>query len=317
MDTGMSSPAPLPGLRRLFESSFSRLSAEAESLVAEAQEHSRRKFADQLNQAVRRVCQSGGLAELARTLVDAAAGFATGAALFRIENDAAQAGQVRGVPDDVAAQFADLEIPLSAAPALAGAVGTRDPVIAAAAPSEVSERLVTLLGHSGETRAFVYPILLRAQVPAVLYAWGKVESPALEILAQVGASAWAELSRPVEAPFVQIAPATKAAAPEEPPSAWDRLSPQEQQIHLRAQRFARVRVADIRLHEADAVRAGRSRADIYGVLRETIDAGRETFRKTFFVPCPSMVDYLHLELVRTLANNDAELLGKDYPGPMV
>jgi hypothetical protein len=30
-----------------------------------------------------------------------------------------------------------------------------------------------------------------------------------------------------------------------------------------------------------------------------------------------MVDYLHLELIRTLANDDAELLGKDYPGPMV
>jgi hypothetical protein len=30
-----------------------------------------------------------------------------------------------------------------------------------------------------------------------------------------------------------------------------------------------------------------------------------------------MVDYLHLELVRTLANDDAEALGKDYPGPMV
>jgi hypothetical protein len=29
------------------------------------------------------------------------------------------------------------------------------------------------------------------------------------------------------------------------------------------------------------------------------------------------VDYLHLELVRTLANDDVELLGQDYPGPMV
>ena len=30
-----------------------------------------------------------------------------------------------------------------------------------------------------------------------------------------------------------------------------------------------------------------------------------------------MVDYLHLELMRTLANDDADLLGKEYPGPMV
>ena len=30
-----------------------------------------------------------------------------------------------------------------------------------------------------------------------------------------------------------------------------------------------------------------------------------------------MVDYLHLELLRTLANDDADLLGSEYPGPMV
>jgi hypothetical protein len=29
-----------------------------------------------------------------------------------------------------------------------------------------------------------------------------------------------------------------------------------------------------------------------------------------------MVDYIHVELLRTLANDDAELLGEDYPGPM-
>jgi hypothetical protein len=30
-----------------------------------------------------------------------------------------------------------------------------------------------------------------------------------------------------------------------------------------------------------------------------------------------MVDYLHLELVQTLANDDPDLLGNNYPGPMV
>ena len=32
---------------------------------------------------------------------------------------------------------------------------------------------------------------------------------------------------------------------------------------------------------------------------------------------PTMVDYLHLELVRSLANDDAILLGPNYPGPLV
>jgi hypothetical protein len=30
-----------------------------------------------------------------------------------------------------------------------------------------------------------------------------------------------------------------------------------------------------------------------------------------------MVDYLHLELTRTLANEDPDLLGSTYPGPLV
>jgi hypothetical protein len=30
-----------------------------------------------------------------------------------------------------------------------------------------------------------------------------------------------------------------------------------------------------------------------------------------------MVDYLHLEMVRSLADDDAILLGPSYPGPLV
>jgi hypothetical protein len=92
---------------------------------------------------------------------------------------------------------------------------------------------------------------------------------------------------------------------------------EEQRVHLRAQRFARVEAAAMRLQEGTAVQAGRLRRNLYEALRGRIDAARELFRKDFFANCPSMVDYLHLELVHTLANDDAELLGKDYPGPMV
>jgi hypothetical protein len=73
----------------------------------------------------------------------------------------------------------------------------------------------------------------------------------------------------------------------------------------------------MRLEEAAAVREGRSRANLYEELRGSIDAARELFHRDFFAACPSMVDYLHLELVQTLANGDAKLLGRDYPGPMV
>jgi hypothetical protein len=90
-----------------------------------------------------------------------------------------------------------------------------------------------------------------------------------------------------------------------------------QAAHLRASRFARVQVAEMRLYKANAVREGRARKDLYTALREDIDDAREAFRLNFVAGRDSMADYLHLELVRTLANDDPLLLGPGYPGPLV
>jgi hypothetical protein len=86
---------------------------------------------------------------------------------------------------------------------------------------------------------------------------------------------------------------------------------------LRAQRFARVQVAEMRLFHAEVVQVGRSRRNLYEALRQPIEDARQAFRARFFTGCPSMVDYLHLELTRTLANDDPDLLGSTYPGPLV
>jgi hypothetical protein len=91
----------------------------------------------------------------------------------------------------------------------------------------------------------------------------------------------------------------------------------EQQLHLRAQRFARVQAAEMRLYHAELVQTGRTHRNIYERLRQPIDSARESFRAQFFANCPTMVDYLHLELTRSLANDDTDLLGSSYPGPLV
>ena len=52
------------------------------------------------------------------------------------------------------------------------------------------------------------------------------------------------------------------------------------------------------------------------MLKEEIEAGREAFRREFIESCPSMVDYFHLELQRTLAKGNTRALGSDYPGPL-
>jgi len=298
----------------MLEGQLSQLSAEVERLFDEARGRARRELADQLNQSVRRIRHAGSLDELATTLLDAAAAFATGAALFRIAGTVAKGEKIRAVSAEAAAAFLSLEIPLSSAPALAGAVESRDPVIAVTSAAEVSADLVSLACHPADGRAYIYPLVVKARVPVLLYCWGAAQGAALEMLAQVAAAVWDSLTVPEAPPeLVTIAPAPVSA----PVSAWDALSPDDQAIHLRAQRFARVQVAEMRLHEAAAVQSGRTQRDLYAALRARIDGARITFRQLYFAPCSNMVDYLHVEMVRTLAHDDAELLGKNYPGPLL
>jgi hypothetical protein len=140
-----------------------------------------------------------------------------------------------------------------------------------------------------------------------------VQAAAVELLSQVAGGEFdrllraATLTLPVGG-LVNIAPADDT---------WENLPAREQALHLRAQRFARVRVAEWRLHDGAAVRTGRERSDLYGALGPQIEEARDHFRREFLEPCPSMVDYLHREMVHTLAKDDAQLLGKDYPGPLL
>ena len=86
--------------------------------------------------------------------------------------------------------------------------------------------------------------------------------------------------------------------------------------HSRALRFARVKVAEIQLYQASQVKSGRAARDLYGALGPHIDAARKAFRDRFLIPLNGVPDYLHQELVKTLANEDAVLLGPSYPGPL-
>jgi hypothetical protein len=145
-----------------------------------------------------------------------------------------------------------------------------------------------------------------------------------QVAAAVWSDVWSEIApSPAPVELVRIAPAPAVAtlaevaapAPRKVAS-WEDLPAGEQQIHLRAQRFARVQAAEMRLREADAVQAGRAQKNLYETLRQQIDGARTAFRKAYFATCRSMVDYLHLELVKTLANDDVELMGQGYPGPL-
>jgi hypothetical protein len=292
------------GPRQVLEEHLPKISDELDSLLEETRDAARRELAEQLNQAVRRLRIAPDPDEVCATLAGAAARFATGSALFRINGEMAVSDRI--------------ELPLASAPAFAAAIESRDPLVAAATANEVSAALVAMFAHTAATRVTIFPVEAKDAVAALLYCWGTVQAPAIELLTQAASAVWNAIpepmpdSRPTEQ-LVSIASAPASSAR----SGWDAIPPAEQQIHLRAQRFARVQASEMRLYHADLVQNGRIHRNLYEVLRQPIDTARAAFHGQFFTACPSMVDYLHLELTRTLANDDTDLLGSSYPGPLV
>jgi hypothetical protein len=277
-------------------------------------ETSRRELIQMLNQVTRRLRNFEDERQWSQTLVDATRGFASRAVVLLVRDGKLHLEAGRNFD---AAGPAD-PVPLDAAPAFAAAIETRDTLIALRMRSELSPALADYLGE-GPEKCCLIPVVARQDVQAVLYADGpEIDVEALELLT---ATAGAVLDSHPAAP-VRVGSAdglVNIGGPTQKPEilSWFSLSREDKELHLRAQRLARVQVAEIRLFQSEKVKKGRTAHDLYTSLQEEIHAAREAFRGEFLNASDSMVDYLHLELVRTLANDDVELLGKDYPGPMV
>jgi hypothetical protein len=280
-------------------------------------EASRRELIQKLNQIARRLRSFEDERQWSNTLVDSTRGFCGRAALFPIRDRKLRLETTRNFDD---ADLADA-VALEDAPAFATAVETRDTLVALCCGSELSEPVAAYVGQEN-SKCYLFPVVSRQNVTAVLYAdSGDVDVDALELLVAMAASVLN--AQPPAAP-ARIAPLNDLISITAPADAqkpevlsWFALSREDKELHLRAQRFARVQVAEIRLYQSEKVKNGRTAHDLYTSLKGEIDSARETFRGEFLNASDSMVDYLHLEMVRTLANDDAEILGKDYPGPMV
>jgi hypothetical protein len=138
-----------------------------------------------------------------------------------------------------------------------------------------------------------------------------------EHIRQVVEDRFAELSARIRQEL-EAALSERAAGrrPPEETAIGPNLSMEQEELHLRAQRFARVRAAEIRLYKSQAVRDGRARKKLYSELKEEIDSARAAYGREYLHASASMPDYLHLELVRTLANEEVAALGEEYPGPL-
>lgn len=293
------------------------LEARLNEATAEARASAVREIAWKLNQGVRRLraCENG---DWSTELVQATQGFCDRAAVFTLNGSGLHLEVARG--GSSTSQIDD--VPLDTAPAFASAVQSKDTVIAMRTKGELSPKIAAWAGEAESWRSYIFPVATRERVLGLLYADAgqrAVEASALEMLA-LAAGAFAgerdaasQAASQKEAGLVNIASSAKKGAS----VAWTSLTREQQELHQRAQRFARVQVAEIRLYKSENVKKGRTGHNLYTSLKTEIDSARETYYNDFLSASDTMVDYLHPELVRTLANDDASLLGPEYPGPLV
>lgn len=285
-----------------------RFAEEHEKSIARA----RRDLAGRLNQFLRAMRQAQSAAEWREMLLDGAAAFSDAVILLRVDGENLVLEGVRGAPH--ASDPAILSpLPIAASPAIRHAMETAETVVVAKVASELDPRLIALCQPEA-TRAYLLPLIAGKATLAILVAEAVTEPNALEVIVSAAALALKEVQAQASA-FVAISSAPASESDDRP--SWDALPRRDQETHLRAQRFARVKVAEMHLYQPQAVEMGRRARNLFTALKPQIEAARSEFQEQFMSASESMVDYVHLELVRNLAANDETLLGADYPGPLV
>jgi hypothetical protein len=106
--------------------------------------------------------------------------------------------------------------------------------------------------------------------------------------------------------------AAAAGAPGSSSSSAPAMSPEDADTHRKAQRFARLLVDEIKLYNQAKVAEGRKNKDLYDRLKEDIDKSRSTFKKRYGNTVAANSDYFQAELVRSLAEDDASIMGPNF-----
>jgi hypothetical protein len=295
---------------------------EAHVELKQACEEARRAQVESLNQVLRRL-RATGQEHVLDLVAEGCAPFAGQLVVLVFESN--QARYAAGFGIDIDKDTGGLSFDTSAAPAIVAAVDSRDPVVALSTDAEISPALAKAFRSVPGQKAYLFPIVARHTVMAMLAASGVEVSAPIELLCEAAGMRLETFQQPAQQPsvhqtkepeLVQLTPAAAGGATSRPRT-WDDLTAEDQKLHLQAQRMARLRVAEMRLYHESEVRSGAATGDLYSALQNEIDAARDQFLQTFLSKSPSMVDYLHLEILRSLAHDDDRLLGSHYPGPMV
>jgi hypothetical protein len=123
-----------------------------------------------------------------------------------------------------------------------------------------------------------------------------------------------DLNLPVAAHTVLEPPAPVERVEAGPVFNLDVLAPEEQELHRRAFRVAKVSMQDIRMLRPEDVRAGRENKDLCFRLRDDIEKAHKEYDRRFQSIQSHPVDYFYDWMVEILGGGDPQTLG-EYPYP--
>ncbi len=123
---------------------------------------------------------------------------------------------------------------------------------------------------------------------------------------------------PVAAPAVAAAGATAPASETSPvPAVAEAIAPpaaarsaEEEEVHRKAKRFAKLLVEEIKLYNQAKVAQGRAHKNLYALLREDIEKSLASYSARYGQTCAAEADYFTEQIVKVLCEGDASLLGQ-------
>jgi hypothetical protein len=123
---------------------------------------------------------------------------------------------------------------------------------------------------------------------------------------------------PETQPVIAVEPLELALPEPEPSFSLASLPADEQELHRRAYRVAKVSMQDIKLLRPEDVRAGRENKDLCTRLRDDIEKAHKEYDRRFQAIQSHPVDYFYDWMVEILAGGNPDALGAyPYPSPVL
>ncbi|HEY5026823.1 MAG TPA: hypothetical protein VIK39_00315 [Candidatus Angelobacter sp.] len=272
---------------------------------------------DLLNAAAASIYESGSQAEILRHLLEGEARFAGRVALFVVKGNAINGWQGIGFEDNDAIKTVSVN---TGSGLVSKAIEARNP--AAGSPQEFDPGFITAMKSPADDQCLVLPLVVKDKVAAVIYAdagtvpGGTLDASGLQALTRF-AAVWLELaalrkasgSAMEEVSQPQPAGTLAASAPASAPAT---SGSEEDELHKKARRFAKLLVEEIKLYNQPRVEEGRQHKDLYDRLKVDIEKSRSTYDKRYAESAVASADYFTQELIRILAENDASLMGAGF-----